>query len=177
MPRERKLPPAPEPERNLESLSIQGPPQKKAPPLHDPHGPFMPHPLDGAGFLARLEDAKTIEEWNEGLVALLHFLFFAASPQGADYQRMMLWSQDIGAFIAGGFKPPSNRPEKKRQAQDDAAFLERYFGVEIRNMYLKDAVNVLRMRENIPEERDIRARVRRAEAQLGYELKRGEPKD
>jgi hypothetical protein len=89
----------------------------------------------------------------------------------------VVWSENIRAAIALGFKPPSRRPKHRLQAEEDAFFLRRCFGANNHNVTLQDAVEELRIREKIPIGRDIRARVRRAEAQLGYELKRGEPKD
>jgi len=153
-------------------VSIQAP-RQKAPPPHDPHGPFMPHPLDGAGFFARLEKAETIEEWNEEMAALVRFLVHCATPQGANHASIVVWSENIRAAIALGFKPPSRRPKHRLQAEEDAFFLRWCFGANNHNVTLQDAVEELRIREKIPIGRDIRARVRRAEAQLGYKLKRG----
>jgi hypothetical protein len=168
MPRKHKPPPV------LKRVSIQGPPQKNAPPPHDPHGPFMPHPLEGAGFFARLEKANTIEEWNEEMADLVVFLIRCATPQGANHAAMVLWAESIRAAIARGLKTPSaHRQKKNLRAHADADFLSRWFGDDIRKVTLTDAVEALRRHENTPPDKNIRARVAGAGKVLGFEFKKG----
>ena len=134
----------------------------------------MPHPLEGAGFFARLEKAKTIEEWNEEMATLVIFLFRHATPEGANHAAVVLWAESIRAAIARGLKTPSaNRQKKNLRAHADADFLSHWFGDDIQKVTLTDAVEALRRHENISPDKNIRARVGEAEKVLGFEFKKG----
>jgi hypothetical protein len=141
------------------------------------YGPFMPHPLSGAGFLDALEKAETIEEWNEALGVLVCNLVYRSTPQGTDQGRIIMWAGDIRAFIARGFRPPENRPKKKLRAEWDAGYLQMLFGDASPNIRFQDAVDAIRARNKIPANKDIRARVEKAVDLLGWNLKPGKRKE
>jgi len=133
------------------------------------------HPLDDAGFIDALEKAETLEEWNEGIADLFFFLFLHAGKENRDLATIV-WGERLRAFIARGFEPPKHRPKQILRAEKDAAFLKRHYETTP-NLYFQDAVDLIRAREKIPIDKDIRERVRRAEAMLGWNLKRGKRKD
>jgi hypothetical protein len=145
--------------------------------LPEPYGPFMPHPLEGVTLLDALEDAETIEEWNEALGVLVCNLVYQSTPKGTDQGRIIMWAGDIRAFIARGFRPPENRPKKKLRAQSDAAYLRMLFGDASPNIRFQDAVDAIRARDKIPANKDIRARVKKAVDLLGWNLKPGKGKE
>jgi hypothetical protein len=133
------------------------------------------HPLNGAGLIDALEKAETIEEWNDGIGHLFFFLFLCARQEILD-PATIVWGEKIRAFIARGFEPPKHRPKQILRAEKDAAYLARLYG-NPPALYFQDAVDAIRAHEKIPFDKDIRERVRRAEAVLGWKLKRGKRKD
>jgi hypothetical protein len=131
--------------------------------------------------ISAIEGAETKEEWNEEISSLFSFLCWITFIELGVSERNDESQRYLEALIRRGFNAPKNRPRKSLRVERDARWLKAYLENQLKkdpqDIHFQDAVDAIRALEKIPLDKDIRERVRRAEAALGWKLKRGKRKD